>query len=95
LVVVTSFQHNGAKLYAAYAHLSKALAKVGDKLSVGTVIAKTGESGNARGMASPDQHLHFEIRTVPRPGVGLSGRKSPLEVFERCPLTAPIKRAGA
>jgi len=95
LVLVASFEHNGKTLYAAYAHLSKVLSKVGDKLSKGTVIAKTGESGNARGMASPDQHLHFEIRTVPRPGPGLGGRKSPLEVFGHCPLNAPVMRVTA
>ncbi|MCX6123212.1 MAG: M23 family metallopeptidase [Proteobacteria bacterium] len=40
-----------------YAHASKLIAHLGDKVSQGDFIAKVGRTGNARGA-----HLHFEIR---------------------------------
>jgi len=40
-----------------YAHCSAMIAKVGDTVRQGDVIAKSGRTGNARGA-----HLHFEIR---------------------------------
>lgn len=42
---------------AIYGHLSEKSVKVGDRISQGQVIGKSGESGNANG-----PHLHFEIR---------------------------------
>ena len=46
------------KCWAVYAHLSKVLVTKGTKLQPGTVIGKTGTSGNS----SPHYpHLHFEI----------------------------------
>ncbi|HYD23743.1 MAG TPA: hypothetical protein VEB68_03030 [Croceibacterium sp.] len=41
-------------------------------------------------MRGLDQHLHFEIRTEPRPGRGLAGRMSPLNVFRAIPLDQPV-----
>lgn len=92
LVVVCSFQHNGKTLYAAYAHMSSVAVKQGHVVRKGDAIGLTGESGNAKGMALLDQHLHFEIRTMPRPGKGLEGRLSPMVVFGSCPLSKPITR---
>ena len=83
-------QHEGAPVWAFYAHLSSAAVRVGDRVAPAQVIGATGESGNARGMAAEDQHLHFEIRTEPHPGRGLSGRVSPLEIYGVCPLHAPV-----
>jgi murein DD-endopeptidase MepM/ murein hydrolase activator NlpD len=40
-----------------YAHASKLIAKLGDRVSQGDFIAKVGRTGNARGA-----HLHFELR---------------------------------
>lgn len=94
LVIVCSFQHDGRTLYAAYCHLSKAEVKQGVVVRKGDKIGLTGNSGNAVSMRGLDQHLHFEIRTMPRPGKGLDGRKSPMEVFGHCPLKAPVRRAG-
>lgn len=100
LVVVQSFRPTtgalkGQQLYAAFAHLSSAAVKVGDSVKQGQVIAKTGDSGNAKGMKGEDLHLHFEVRTIPTPGLGLAGRMSPLKIYGVVPYKTPAKRAGA
>lgn len=46
---------NGVQTY--YAHCSKLLANVGDKVSQGEVIANVGSTGNSTG-----NHLHLEVR---------------------------------
>lgn len=43
--------------YTLYAHLSQRLYSVGQTVTYGTVIAKSGSSGNVTG-----PHLHFEVR---------------------------------
>ena len=48
--------HGGGKS-TLYAHSSKLLCKVGDKVKQGQVIAKVGTTGNSSG-----NHLHFEVR---------------------------------
>lgn len=90
LTVVQSFTWNQATLYAAYAHLSQIDVAVGDVVTIGQQIGLTGNSGNARGMTGMDQHLHFEIRTIVRPGRGLAGRMTPLTIFGELPLKTPI-----
>lgn len=89
-VVVLAFLFNGQKRFAAYAHLSKVDVKEGDAVTKGQQIGLTGDSGNAHGLPDNQMHLHFEIRTVPRPGLGLGGRVSPIEVFGAVPLHAAI-----
>jgi len=81
-------------LYAAYCHLSRVDVTVGQRVKMGEQIGLTGNSGNARTMRGEDQHLHFEIRTQPITGRGLSGRLSPYRVFHRCPLRGPVKHDG-
>lgn len=76
--------------YVFYAHLSRIDVKVGQVVRAGEVLGASGDSGNARGMALADQHLHFEARLVPSPGRGLDGRVSPGKAFG---WTAPLKRA--
>ena len=83
-------QHEGAPVCAFYAHLSSAAVRVGERVAPAQVIGATGESGNARGMAAEDQHLHFEVRTEPHPGRGLAGRISPLELYGTCPLHVQV-----
>lgn len=89
-VAVLSFEHDGQMRFAAYAHLSAIDVKTGLRVTKGQRIGLTGDSGNAKGMAGPDQHLHFEIRTEPRPGLGLAGRVSPLEIFRQVPLDKAV-----
>ena len=76
---------SGETLWAFYAHLSETHVNAGDRVSRGQVIADTGESGNAEGMAVEDQHLHFELRTRLAPGRGLDDRISPFVLFGHPP----------
>lgn len=82
---------DGQTIYAHYAHMGSIGVIVGAKVRAGQEIGLTGESGNARGMALADQHLHFELRTTPAPGLGLTGRISPLRLFGKCPLIEAIQ----
>lgn len=77
-------------LFAAYCHLSRADVAVGDRVARGQSIGLTGDSGNARGMARDDRHLHFEVRTQPIAGRGLANRYSPMVIFGKCPLGRPV-----
>ena len=83
--------HEDRTMWTFYAHLSSAAVKAGERVEAAQVIGATGESGNACGMPVADQHLHFEVRTEPRPGRGLAGRISPLELYGVCPLHAPVE----
>lgn len=86
--------HPGTGIYSAYAHLSRIDRKQGSTVRLGEQIALSGCTGNAAGMTGPDQHLHFEFRTQPLPGLGLGGRISPLAVFGVCPMHAAVKRSS-
>ena len=82
------FDGDGKKdtLYAHYAHLLSVEVEVGQKVRMGDVIGRTGDSGNAKGMRGTDAHLHFEIRTKRYVFRGLHGRLSPLAVFDNIPM---------
>lgn len=84
--ICTSFQFNGMKLFAFYAHLQHVHVWPGQPIRLGELIATTGESGNAKSMPQIDQHLHFEIRLKATAGRGLIDRLDPIEVFKTCPL---------
>ncbi|WP_017666884.1 M23 family metallopeptidase [Sandarakinorhabdus sp. AAP62] len=90
LLVVHSFEWNSGTLFAAFAHLNRIDVTQGAVVSKGQQLGLTGDSGNARGMTGADLQLHFEIRTIVRPGKGLAGRISPLEIFEQLPMKTPI-----
>lgn len=61
--VIIESSINGKKYWAIYAHLMKALVKVGDKVTKGQHIGESGgraghpEDGNVFG-----EHLHFEVQ---------------------------------
>lgn len=68
-------------LFVFYAHLSRVDVKVNDKVIAGQVIGLSGCSGNAAGMSTipKGSHLHFEVRTIASPGLGLGGRLNPID----------------
>lgn len=78
------FEHEGSTLYAFYAHLSEIAVKVGDTVTTGQWIGKTGSTGNAKGMdtIAKGSHLHIEIRTKQNCGLGLANRLDPLNFIE-------------
>ena len=65
--------------FAFYAHLDRIDVKIGQKVSAGTQLGLSGDTGNARKMTtiSKGGHLHFEIRAIQNPGLGLGGRIDP------------------
>ncbi len=76
------FVHNRHTYYAFYAHLSIVLVS-NMSVTEGTVIGKTGMTGNARTIPFSEAHLHFEIRTVAQPPShsGTHGRIDPGQVL--------------
>lgn len=54
--------------YSFYAHLSSVSVKYGEKVRKGTVLGKSGITGNAYNLSGEDEHLHFEYRTSPKHG---------------------------
>lgn len=90
-VVELAFEFNGQKRYAAYAHLSAVRVTAGQSVTRGQLIGLSGDSGNAHGLDSSQMHLHFEIRSVSRPGLGLGGRIDPTQLYGTCPLQTAIE----
>lgn len=80
--------------FAAYAHLSHILVDREQTVVLGQHIGNTGCTGNASNMTGRDQHLHFEIRDIPLPGLGLEHRYCPLMLYGVCPLAIPGLREG-
>jgi hypothetical protein len=62
--------------YVIYGHLSCILVKVGENVTTGQVIARSGSTGNSTG-----PHLHFEIRQAGLEGNGYFGAVDPLPLL--------------
>jgi murein DD-endopeptidase MepM/ murein hydrolase activator NlpD len=70
--------------FAFYAHCDRIDVQVGDHVKAGDQIALSGDTGNAKGMATVSKggHLHFELRTKQVCGLGLKNRLDPLPFIE-------------
>ena len=75
------FEHGGRTYYAFYAHLRGRTVVGNSSVREGAVIGQTGRSGSARRIPAREAHLHFEIRTVARPGRLLADRIDPGEIL--------------
>lgn len=76
----TDSQNN--TVYSFYAHLDKVNVKVGESVTEGQVVAKSGISGNSSDLKGQDQHLHFELRSQPDNIKGLTGKLDPNTVVD-------------
>jgi murein DD-endopeptidase MepM/ murein hydrolase activator NlpD len=84
--ICLQFQKGAQTLYAFYAHLQFLYAYQGMRVERGLPIGTVGKSGNAWNQPESERHLHFEVRTIARPGLGLGGRLSPMVLFGPPPL---------
>ncbi len=57
VVIEHDFGYDGQKLFTLYAHLSRILVQVNDRVQTGDVVGLSGESGQVSG-----PHVHFEVR---------------------------------
>ena len=69
-------------VYSFYAHLDNVNVNIGENVTEGQVVAKSGISGNAKGLQGLDQHLHFELRSLPENIKGLTGKLDPNTVVD-------------
>lgn len=66
IYVIIKHKVGSKTYYSFYAHLSSADVRKGKKVSRGTVIGKSGTTGNAHDLAPSEAHLHFECRLDPK-----------------------------
>jgi murein DD-endopeptidase MepM/ murein hydrolase activator NlpD len=53
---------HGNGIQTRYAHLSDTNVNAGDQVGAGDVIGSSGTTGNAQGLPTDEQHVHFEVR---------------------------------
>lgn len=68
--------------YLFIAHLSKVEAKLNVVNYKGSIIAYSGNTGNAKNLPLSQEHIHVEIHNARVVGRGLNGRIDPLKYFE-------------
>lgn len=66
LYVIIKHKRGSKTYYSFYAHLSETSVKRGKKVQRGTVLGKSGTTGNAYNLAPSEAHLHFECRLDPK-----------------------------
>lgn len=66
LCILITHKRPGKTYYSFYAHLSSVSVEYGSNVYRGSVIGRSGTTGNASGLAAEEQHLHFEYRTSPK-----------------------------
>lgn len=85
---------DGQPAYAAYAHLSEISSgiSINNTVTLGQLIGKTGNTGNACNLTGEDQHLHFELRkeVSPPAGTGLQRRFDPKRLYGEPPLQTTV-----
>ena len=103
IMVLLRFSLRQQTYWAAYCHLNTTFLKRNDAVRRSDPIGMTGTTGNATSMQGEDLHLHFEIRTMPFPGRGLTGRIDPATLYGYAPLgmtvmqprSEPLSASGA
>lgn len=81
-VVIIKHNIDGKVIGSAYAHLSKRIALVGDKVKAGDVIAQSGgEPGTPGAGTSTGAHLHLEVRPGNK-GTGEANTTDPIEFLK-------------
>ena len=68
LCVLITHKRPTKTYYSFYAHLSSVSVKYGQKIKKGSVLGKSGTTGNAYNLTDNEVHLHFEYRTSPKHG---------------------------
>ena len=68
MCVLITHKRPKAIYYSFYAHLSSISVKYGESVKKGSVLGKSGVTGNAYNLRGQEEHLHFEYRTRPKHG---------------------------
>ena len=68
LCVLLTHKRPNKVFYSFYAHLSSISVKYGESVKKGSVLGKSGTTGNAYNLSNEEEHLHFEYRTSPKHG---------------------------
>ena len=91
LCVLIEHKVKGRSYFSFYAHLSSSQVKSGQQVNKGTVIGRSGTSGNAAGMRGEDEHVHVEYRTSAHGGARSS--KNPNAILKTRFYSADPKRS--
>jgi RHS repeat-associated protein len=62
LIVAIVTTRDGQSIRESIAHLSSASVKTGEKVSEGQIVARSGSTGNAKGLTGSQQHTHLSVR---------------------------------
>src|SRR5699024_11008022 len=81
-MVIVKHNIDGEVIGTAYAHLSKRTALIGEQVSAGDVVAKSGgDAGDPGAGTSTGAHLHFEVRPGNH-GTGEDNTTDPVEFLK-------------